>query len=472
MNRRRDNFIEFIYHNYTTIKDQFFPIMAFIIALIGYKNQYTSLIKIGFYVFISLVVIYSLLKWYNKTFEFNEDMVRVSQGVFRRKHNDIPISRIKSIHTTDSLLKRLFRVSNLSLELIGGGNVKFVLSNKEISEIKKTILFDVKHVAAQNLKNKFSLKEYFLLSFINKPIFLGACSLSLTFLSFLLHRFGDVEEESTNSGIETINEIISYANDPSIMFTFVMTLSIGALIIFAVAYVFTLPLTYLAYGNFQISSDERNIDIEYGLLNNKKYHIPKHQIRSLRVVEPLILRWFGYVQLKVDNIGMSSKHSSVILYPVIRRDQVDDILNSHLQEFELQPLSHRPNKASALGYILIPSFKFLMVIGILMFLWIYSAYLLLFLPIVVLLNLLKWKYSALSFNDRFITIRYGKGLRVVTLITHKKYVETTSVDQTILMKRKRTIHYMVALYSEQLEEVYCVKYLRDRFKKMFMDYNL
>ncbi|MFZ8009231.1 PH domain-containing protein [Bacillus licheniformis] len=207
-------------------------------------------------------------------------------------------------------------------------------------------------------------------------------------------------------------------------------------------------------------------------MNNKKYHIPKQQIRSLRVVEPLILRWFGYVQLKVDNIGMSSKHSSVILYPVIRRDKVDDLLNSYLQEFELQPLSHRPNKASALGYILIPSLKFLMVIGILMFLWIYSAYLLLFLPIVVLLNFLKWKYSALSFNNRFITIRYGKGLRVVTLITHKKYVETTSIDQTILMRRKRTIHYIVALYSEQLEEVYCVKYLRDRFKKMFMDYIL
>ncbi|AVB12149.1 hypothetical protein C3438_22080 (plasmid) [Bacillus velezensis] len=114
MNKRRDNFIEFIYHTYSTVKNLFLPLLALAVSLIGEKNHYTPYVKLGFYILIGFIITFSFLKWYNKTYEIDQASIRITQGVFAKRFKDVPINRVKSITASDSLLKRVFNISNIT----------------------------------------------------------------------------------------------------------------------------------------------------------------------------------------------------------------------------------------------------------------------------------------------------------------------------------------------------------------------
>ncbi|MCY8467320.1 PH domain-containing protein [Bacillus atrophaeus] len=476
MNKRRDNLIEFLYYTYTTVKNLIFPLLAFAISMIGERNRYTPSIKVGFYGLIGFILIFSFLKWYNKTYEINRGVIRISQGVFTKKFKDVPINRVKSITATDSLLKRIFGISNLSIELIGGGEIRFVLSNKDITNIKKNIFNDIKIERTNKPEGQFSLKEYFLLSFTNKAAFLGACSISLTFLSFMLHqyrKFTGGEGETDQGGLEAINSLTILIKDPSALGMLFLTASLLILTVSIIAYILMYPILFLTYGNFHLSSNEKSLHVEYGILNKKAYHIPNQQIRSLRIIEPIILRWFGYAQIKVDNIGFSGNRSAAIMIsPVIRKDKIDTLLKNHLRQFQTQTLCYKPSKTSVFNYMFTRTFKlkYIFAVILLSLFSMYALYLTVFIPYLLFLGFLQWKYSALNFNSEYLTVRYAKGWSVITLITHKKYVETTTTDQTFFMRRKRRSNYVVALYSERLEEIYNVRYLSDTKKKIFLNY--
>ncbi|KIU04510.1 PH domain-containing protein [Bacillus subtilis] len=475
MNKRRDNFIEFIYHTYSTVKNLFLPLLALAVSLIGEKNHYTPYVKLGFYILIGFIITFSFLKWYNKTYEIDQASIRITQGVFAKRFKDVPINRVKSITASDSLLKRVFNISNISLELIGGDEIRFVLSNKDVANIRRDIFKSIKIETPNKRANQFGFKEYFLMSFTNIGAFLGACSLSFTFLSFALHQYLKFIGEDTDdrSGIESINSLSTLIEDPSIVSMLVLIAVSMVLAVAIIAYILMYPLLFFTYSNFHLGSNDKSIHVEYGILNKKSYHIPKQQIRSLRIIEPMVLRWFGYAQIKVDNIGFRENRTAAIMVcPIIRKDKVDSLLESHLQQFQSQPLCYRPIKSSIINYMLCRTFKlkYILTVIILSFLSFYALYLTVLIPVFLFLGFLKWKYSALNFNSDYLTIRYVNGLSTVTLITHKKYVETTTTEQTFLMKGKQSSHYKVALYSERLEEVYGIRHLPDRMGGLFLKY--
>lgn len=476
MNKRRDNLIEFLYHTYTTVKNFFLPLLAFAVSMIGERNQYTPYVKTGFYILVGFIIIFSFLKWYNKTYEINQDVIKISEGVFSKRFRDVPLNRVKSITTSDSLLKRIFYISNLSLELIGGGEIRFVLTDKDISNIKRNIFKNIKVSTMTKPARQFGLKEYFLMSFTNRGAFLGACSLALTFFSFAFHQYGKFTgEETEQSGLESINSLSKLISDPSVIGTLLLIQILFVLTVAIIAYILMYPLLFLTYGNFHLSSNDKGIHVEYGLLNKKKFHIPKQQIRSLRIIEPIVLKWFGYAQIKVDNIGFGGNRTAAIMVsPIIRKDRVDTLLKEHLQQFQIQPLCYKPVKSSAINYMLSRTLKlkYILVVIVLSLLSMYALYLTALMPVLLFLGFLRWKYSALNFNSDYLTVRYVKGLSVVTLITHKKYVETTTTVQTLFMKGKQMSHYEVALYSEHLHEIYSVRYLSDKKKKAFLNYVL
>src|SRR5690606_3586654 len=125
MSKKRDHFIEILYINYRTIKDNLYPILTLLLGLLGTNHFYENVLKIGFILLCIAIVIFSLLSWYNKTFAFNNERIIISEGVFRKRNQEISTNRIKSIHTSDTFLKRMTGIANFHVELIGGEEVSF-----------------------------------------------------------------------------------------------------------------------------------------------------------------------------------------------------------------------------------------------------------------------------------------------------------------------------------------------------------
>jgi len=97
-------------------------------------------------------------------------------------------------------------------------------------------------------------------------------------------------------------------------------------------------------------------------------------------------------------------------------------------------------------------------------------FLLLLIPLSIAKGYIKQKYSGLTFNEKYATIRKTNGLRVTTMITLKKYVETTNTAQSLFMKKKNLHHYELAVYSEKLTETYKAKFLNSPDKAIFHKY--
>lgn len=470
MIKKRDNFIEFIYYTFTNIKNQFLPLLGLIVSLIGSKSHYTPYIKNGFYLLMTMIVIYSFLKWYNKTFEFNDQIISIKQGVFKKIRSDIPFNRVKSINTSDSLLKRMCGVSNFNVELIGGKNVIFVLKHREINALKKELFKDVEQKVDRTRIKKLTAFQYFLVSLTNFKVFLYSISLSLTLSSFVINYLAKKEpKKETRSGLETLEALKTFnALDPD--FLLILGIFIGSML-FA-AYIISYGYIILTYGKFTITSMIEEIRIQYGLINIKDYHIPKNQIRSLRIVEPLLLKKFGYAQLYVDIIGTNKKmSSSILLYPILRVENIKEVLDTHLPAFKEQELVLRPSKKYIGNFLVNSISKWLMTILFLSL--IFSTkfmFIGVLIPLFLCFGYYNWKYSALSFNDQYITIRSTKGLSATTLITLKRHTETTRTSQNFIMKRNRTSHFEFAVYSEKLTEVYICKHLDDTSKTAFLEY--
>lgn len=472
VNKRRDNFIEFIYYNFQNIKNQILPFLGLFISLIGEKNKSTPYIRFGFYILIAGIIIYSFLKWYNKTFEFNENMIRISEGVFTKRKNDIPYNRVKSVNTSDSLLKRLFGIANFSVELIGGNKVQFVLKRNEISELRERLFDNIEEETKTSKIKKLNVFEYFLMSFTNISVFLTSFTFTTTIFTFVTNHFGEQlgfkEDENEKNGKEILD---SLKQTEILSFDFLGPTFLVFLSLFAVSYVLSYVYIYLNYGNFKITSNSDEIHIEYGIINKKNYHIPKKQIRTLRINEPFIFRLFGFVQLKVDNIGLNEHNSSlVLLHPIIKKSLIADLLNTHLPLFSDQDITHKPHKKSLLHYLIKSTLKSLIVIMVLTIFYHKLIYLTSIFPLFLIYGYIKWKHSGLTFNEQFVTIQKTTGLRRTKIITLKKFTESTRTTQSIFMKRQNLLHYRIAVYSERVTETYGCLFLGTSAKDQFHNY--
>lgn len=434
MNKRRDDFVEFAYHTFRTIKDGMFPLLVMAISFIGERNKLTPYIEKIFYFIIVLLVIYSFLKWYKKQFEFSDHYIRISQGVFTKNLNEIPYGRVRSVNTSDTFFKRLFSLSDLSIELIGGKKIIFVMKNDDINYLKQELFNEINSKEESNKIKGFTLLEYFLISITNRMVFLGALSIIATLLPFTVNFLANkgVVEKPNNEGV--LEEIQTTGFD---FFEFFIGTTVMLLICIIAAYVLSFFYIYLTYGGFLLNPSAKKIDIQYGRINIKKYHIPKKQIRSLRIIEPFLFRLTGYVQLKIDTVGLSNKEAaSIIIHPALKKESIDEFIKENIPEFKLDNIDIRPKRNTCFIFIMQPTFYLVSIILAASLAESRMLYGLFLLPLPIMLGYTKWKHSGISFNQKYITIRYVNKFKRITVTSLKKYAETTTVNQSIFMRRK------------------------------------
>ncbi|QJX79901.1 PH domain-containing protein [Priestia megaterium] len=473
MIRRRDNLVEILYYGYTTIKNQIFPILGCIISFIGTENKFTPYIKLFFYGLMIWICIYSFLKWYYRYFRFGDNIISISEGVFTKRSIDVPYSSVKSINTSASLIKRIVGVSDFSLELIGGDKIIFVLTNTQIKELRNQLFNDI-HQTKINEANIQKLKplQYVLISLTNFPTFIASLSLAFSIYGFLIHTYGKYLIANTDKDPRNTIEVLAALKlDDILNLNFLMLMGLFLGVIAAVAYLFSFIFIYLTYGRFATTNAENDVTVEYGILNKKVYHIPKSQIRSLRIGEPFLFRLFGYVQLKIDNIGLTEGRSSLILlHPAVKKEVAKKIIASYIPDFKEQTISLRPEKNSIFSYILSNIVSPIVTFIVLYFISPKLGFMFLFTPLYLLYGYTEWRHSGLSFDNKVLTLQYTKRLRKTTLITLKKFVEATETSQTIFMKKKDVYHYGFAVYSEDQTEEYVCRFLSNSSKQYFLKY--
>lgn len=470
MNTKRDHLIEILHINYRTIKNNLFPILTIILGLVGTNQLYENMLKAGFFVLCILIVMMSICQWYCKQFTFNAERITISEGVFKKKYQEVPINRVKSIHMSDSLPKRLLGVANFNVELIGGEEISFVLSTTSIVAIKNTLFGDYDLDVTKASTNNLTVLQCYLMAMANIRLLAGSFILTVTVISFLYpftaKWFGikDAKVEHKNL-IESGRSIIE--TPPEIWWSVVpLVIGLGVLSTFFAAF-----HVFLMYKDYKMTNIEKQLHISYGFIEKKVYQIPLQEIRSIRIIQPLLFRPFGFVQVKMDYIGMSRKTSRDFYFrPILKQKEVEAVLEQYLPMFEVVEISRKAKKALLPDYLL----KMIWFPTIILFALIYLHPLFLYaaalLPFFLYEGYSRWKYAGLLFDDKFVSHSECKWLQSTNMITLKKYIQHTGVGQSPLTKVRKASSYHYSVYAGY--ESYQLDGLSDEHRHQFTAYPL
>ena len=478
MTPKRDHFIEFVHHNVTTIKNHpILPTLSMGLLLLGTGDS-ERLVNIGFILLCVLIIGHSFLIWYNKRYEFQQGAFFYTHGVFHRTYNHVPFQNIKSIYLTDTWFKRLMGLSNLHIELLGGEKIHFVLKNKEIYELRKTIFHEWFFEQKTENNNRFRPFEYFLLSTTNFPLILAGWSLTLTSLSFVLKHFSVLlgletakEHEQSIQDTRGLLERLSSEGLLQLDFHFWIPLIILIGVTGIIAMLFTFVMSMITYRGFSLQKRVTEYEVSYGLLNRNQYVLPLKDVRSLRIVEPMWFRLFGYVQVKMDHIGLNERAAKQLyVAPILKKAQLNAYFSEWFPQFSIDEKIESPERKSLVLFLWKKPLIWTVIITILGSQWSLFLFGYAILPFLLLYGYLEWKHEGLGFNDNFIMSRNVERFTIVTIVTPVKHVESTSFAQAFWSKKRGYGSYSFALYSEKLEEVYTCTGISDERQKEFLNY--
>jgi putative membrane protein len=112
------------------------------------------------------------------------------------------------------------------------------------------------------------------------------------------------------------------------------------------AWLLAIAGTILAYSGFTLSREGDYLYIKRGLLERREATIPLSRIQAVRISEGLLRQPFGLASLRVESAGYGEDSGvSTTLFPLLLRDEVEDLLAGAAPEFAgapaIEPLPRR-----------------------------------------------------------------------------------------------------------------------------------
>ncbi|MFD1362004.1 PH domain-containing protein [Lentibacillus salinarum] len=411
-----------IFNLITTVRQFLF---AIILGFITFRNEslfYFVLILAGLLVIFTVI---SVVIWYRFTYRIADDELRIEYGVFIRKKRYISKNRIQSIDLTSGVIHRLLNLTKVQIETAGTGtDAEASLSAVKLAE-GEALRQELKSRGAEPLVDDDSTddaaEQRSPSSTIRfKRLFIaGTTSGSIgVIMALAATAFSQVEQFIPERFYEsTMQWIIGL----SIIIIAVMTILVLLLL-----WLFGIAGTIIKYGKFTITRNEHELFITRGLLEQKQVTIPLKRIQAVGIQESIIRQPLGYVTVFAEIAGGSmdkGEDFSSILFPIMKRDEVDDFLATFLPDYaglqqDLTPLPKRARKFYVLRAT--PPFLLLLVaVGIFIpsFTWI---------PLILLLagglglGWLRHRDGGFQLEGMRLTIRYRMLSRNTIIMYHKR----------------------------------------------------
>ncbi|WP_373895140.1 PH domain-containing protein [Virgibacillus sp. CBA3643] len=300
-----------------------------------------------------ILVTHSIISWYRYTYRVEGDELRIEYGILIRKQRHISKNRIQSIDLTSGIIHRIFKLAKVQIETAGSGNgseaslkaVKLTEAERLRDELKN----EDRQEAGANLdpEAETSNHPFYKISF-QRLFIAGSTSGSIGVIAVLL------------LGASEFERFI-----PDRFFDNAMSWVIGLGIALIIGFVLVLLLflwllgvagTMIKYGNFTIHKYADELFITRGLLEKKQITIPLNRIQAVGMEESMIRQPLGFVTVFAEVAGGSldqGEDFSTVLFPIMKRDEVEGFLQEILPDYAEQPKDFNPLPKRALPYYLV-----------------------------------------------------------------------------------------------------------------------
>ncbi|SER48094.1 putative membrane protein [Gracilibacillus ureilyticus] len=434
--------IAMILSAFKTIRQSIFSLLPIIILAVG--NSAWFYIMMGAVVFIVLIILISVLTWLRFTYQLEDDQIRIEQGIFIRKKRTISKHRIQSIDLSQNILHRLLGLTKVQIETAGSDHKIDASLHAVTMEEGKLVHDQLKYkrqfVTEEDITDDQEQEQTNELKYPSETIspkaLLLAGSTSGSF-GIILGLFGlAFSEVETFIPDQLYNQASSWLFSQALQVLIVLSI-ITLIILWAMGIV----LTVIQHWNFTITRYEKELFITRGLLEKKQSTIPLKRIQAVGIKESIIRQPLGlatlYVEIASGEVGQSTE-THTLLYPLIRKQKVEEFLNKLLPEYEYKQINWTNLPKRALPYYLFRMmiFPFLALIPVAIY---FSQWILAPLIVTVLAGLLGYfQYKTIGYKiegeNLFIQNRLLS--RDTVLVKHRR-LQSFQKKQHILHRKQQ-----------------------------------
>ncbi|EJQ34114.1 PH domain-containing protein [Bacillus cereus] len=423
----------------------FIPLIIFLFSLRG-KFPFWYLVPIGFAL---ITIISAIVGWYYKVYWVENNVLHVKQGLFVKKESYLNKERVQTINTSSNVLYQMLGLKKIQIETAGGGDEAEVslagitveeatelitLLNEPTPEVKAEKTLDeaaentvekaIVTEEKQTTEYKLTWKEILIASVTS-----GQFGVLFSLIFFVYHQV----DEYIPKWIK--NSVTSYVMDHDIYGWIYMVA-----ILLVVSWMISTIGYALKHGNFTVNRKNDEVRISQGLLERKELVLKLHRIQGITIKEGILRQPFGYCAVQVEVIQSEGKEEKVTLYPIIRKDRVQQLL-AHLQlPYELNASITSLPKAALRRY-LIDSFIFFAMLAIpltgisIYFEKYYIMWALLPLAILIFtLGYATFKTNGYSVNGEQITLVY-RSVGKYTGLIRRRHVQSMEKTQSYFQRR-------------------------------------
>ena len=410
--------IFFIYRFFKIVVRQIWPVLlAFLFGREDFKLTLLYII-IGIS---TLVMLYSILSFFNYYFYVDNDELVVEKGVFQKSRTNIPFERIQTINFEQNILHQLFNVIKLEIDTAGskGSEFSFSALDRHMAVALRTVIFEKKATlvpsSAQNGTDESVLAsepsgEVVMTLGVGELIRLGLLQNHLRSFLLIIIFFSWILDQLRDIGLDA-DEYLESIEKASILQAQWIVLQL-AVVAIGITLVISVIRTVLRFYDFRLLRTSDGFRIETGLINRRQVAAKDHKIQIVSWADNPLKRLLGLydVSLKQAASVQVRQQASIIIpgcHPAnlkrIREHYFDIVEWKDLQQFGISP-KFIDRRMLYLGMLpLIPA------LGAVhsFFGWIWALPLLLWLPLVYWLSRTAHRKWRISFNDHLILVEHG-----------------------------------------------------------------
>ena len=314
------------------------------IEKIGTEGIYSMLASGGIWgvlaiLAITLIVLFiQFLIWRKTWITIDDNLVIVERNTLKRVKNTIAIENISAVNMERNLFERIvgtyrIKMDTNSLTTAGETDISIVFDERTAIGFRKLVLERMNtlkgNTETRALSEERQPDQLFESQMEGKKFF--HCS----FGEMIMHAFYTMPLFSLLISIAGIGFMVWYIITFGFM-SFVEEALGGfiAIIFLVIAALFNVLKRFVAYYDFTVYRDGKDIHVRCGLIKQKSYTIPVDKISALQIEQPLFSRIFKKYSVKVVTVGVGDEDGeSSNITMSLSKDQLREQLQELVPEF-------------------------------------------------------------------------------------------------------------------------------------------
>lgn len=284
--------------------------MRLVYSLVGSQNETVAVILGVAAVFVLLVPLWSLLRWYKTCFFIDGEHLVCERNTLMKKASRLPLSSIATVNLERNIFERLVGTAKIKLDINSAATASqtdftFVLSLEKAKALEAALLSTKKEELTHEEKREtvfaFTNTQAVRHVFLSQPVVQFAGVAALVIIGAFFDR-----------------EVLG--GDMLTHFAPVLGLS-------ALGWLAKIVMQIMSACQFKIERDEKSIFISSGLLRKKNYSFETDKINALTVRRPVLAKLFGLAFAEVAVIGLGNdKKETPQISLLIKENELEKIL--------------------------------------------------------------------------------------------------------------------------------------------------